>query len=501
MSSGRSAVLLALILAAGTIYAQRQPNSAALKNYRSPEAPALVRPYNETERLWQDFMLVRGANKGEAASQHELGLRYLFGEGFAPDTAKAAHWIAQAAMQRLPTACFNYGILLNNGWGTEWNPFSAYAFFQFAASRRVPEAQYALGLFLLDNLAVGRDESEARCWIRAASDSGYAPAVELFVRLEKRAPRSGAAGDDSRGSSPAAARNSGLGLVFLDFSQDTSIHVSDEMLLDDLAASTSDSAHRGLPHESLGRLNEEDLSSVKTRADAGSPEALALLGRWHDSRSPRDPVQATLAYARAVRLDSPRAPELLWNLTRSKGYFETLQSAVDRGNHDAAVAWASLVALGFDRQLTDEQAFGFLRKAAEAGHVQSMVELGLCYVTGRWAKQDREQGLGWWKRARARGSAEAATRLISTALLSGVEPVPAAEELAELGEAARLGSVQAELALAYARETGRGAGKDIAAAVKAYRLIAQRGNRVAYESLRRMYDAKRPPGEEFIVVP
>ncbi len=498
MISRQFILAILMLLSTGTIAARQKSNSAALKSYHAPEAPSLVRPYDETERLWQDFQLVRNANGGDAESQHELGLRYLFGEGFIADTVKAAHWIASAANQHLPTACFNYGILQNNGWGTAWNPFAAYTNFRFAAERHVPEAGYALGLALLDNLAIPRDESEALCWIRTSADTGYAPAVSLFAELEKRKIGTHP-GDRSQ------SKNGNLGLIFLDFSQDTSVHVSDEMLVDDLAASSADSAQLAASAppspSSVAKLDTPAVRSLQTLAGSGSPEALALIGRWQEERTGGDVVAATLDYERAVRLDSPRAPELLWNLTQTKGYFEKLRAAADRGNADATVAWASLVALGFDHQLTDEQAFEFLRTAAEAHHPQAMIELGLCYLTGRWVKQDKAKGMEWWKRAADEGSEEAAVRLISTSLLSPDLAAPPPEEIGRLREAVRLGSVQAELALAYAQETGRGVAQDIPSAVRTYRTIAQRGNRVAYASLRRMYDRIRPKGKEFEVFP
>jgi TPR repeat protein len=238
--SGRLAALAAILcLSFSLLPAQHPSKSAALKRYRPPEAPALVRPYDETARLWQEFMLVRNANGGDAEAQHELGLRHLFGEGFPADTAKAALWIARAAAQRLPTAAFNYGILLNNGWGVPWNPFAAYANFEFAASRGVADAEYAFGLFLLDNLAVPRDEREARCWIKAAADSAYLPAVELLGVLDARSSGAEPRAEERKSRKEASAGR--FGLVFLDFNQDTSAHVSDEMLVEDLAASPADS--------------------------------------------------------------------------------------------------------------------------------------------------------------------------------------------------------------------------------------------------------------------
>ena len=75
------------------------------------------------EDLWNEFMLVKKANAGDPVSQHNLGLCYLTGTNFFPDTSKAMYWIEKAARQNLLPAKYNLGILFNNGWGAPWNPF------------------------------------------------------------------------------------------------------------------------------------------------------------------------------------------------------------------------------------------------------------------------------------------------------------------------------------------------------------------------------------------
>jgi uncharacterized protein len=89
-------------------------------------------------QMWQQFNLTREANSGNVLAQHELGLRYLLGEGIAADTIKGAYWIHKAAEKGLTAASFNYGILLINGWGVNWNPFAAYKYFLDAANDGMP---------------------------------------------------------------------------------------------------------------------------------------------------------------------------------------------------------------------------------------------------------------------------------------------------------------------------------------------------------------------------
>jgi len=48
------------------------------------------------------------------------------GEGIPADTAQAIYWIKKAADKNLTAAKYNYGIMLINGIGVSWNPFSAF---------------------------------------------------------------------------------------------------------------------------------------------------------------------------------------------------------------------------------------------------------------------------------------------------------------------------------------------------------------------------------------
>ncbi len=500
--------LLAVILFPAS--AQKAVNSPALKSYRTPQAPDLVRPYNENQKFWKEFMLVRDANAGDAPAQHELGLRYLLGEGFFADTAKAGYWIGKAAEQRLPSACFNFGILLNNGWGVPWNPFKAYANIQFAAHNNITEARYALGLFLLDNLAVPRNDREAYCLVRAAADSGYAPAIELLFQLEKRnigTSSNNVSGDkEQKGTtSVTQQQNKNFGLIFLDFSEDTTSHVDESVLAQDVMNMGEDSmsAITGLPQQLSGDVKPDTavIRQFQTLADEGSPEALTMMGWLHQQGLIRkkDYILATVYYLRASRFDSPRAPELLWKLTQEKEYFKTLQNGIEMNDGNAMFAWAGLVALGFDHQLTEQQALQMLRSAINFHNEQAMIELGICYFTGRWVNQSKEFALEWWSNAAKRGNREAAIRILASKVLSQESSVPSPQQFSIIQHAAAQGSLQAQLALAFALETGRGLEKNDAEAVRLYRKAAQRGSRVAYESLRRMYDPLRPTSDEFFV--
>ena len=104
------------------LYAQDSTLSKAFKSTQPHIRYPLIKARYPSYQLLTGFLLLKEANNGDPYAQHELGLRYLIGKGFVPDTVQAVFWIKKAVAQNLPFAKFNYGILLNNGIGVQWNP-------------------------------------------------------------------------------------------------------------------------------------------------------------------------------------------------------------------------------------------------------------------------------------------------------------------------------------------------------------------------------------------
>lgn len=509
LSSGYVLVLLLTFLPSLS-FAQTgaHPNSPVFRDYKTTRPAPLIEQSDVTYQLWQVFMLERKANAGDVLAQHELGIRYLLGRGVGADTLKGAHWIQKAAEQNLIPARFNLGILLYNGWGVSWDPFDSYRQFLFAAERGMEESQYVLAQFLTDNLVVPRNVSQAYRWLTSAADSGYMPAREMLKEFEKKKLLA----TDSTGPMTKADSVSALQaqLVFLDFDHDTSSTSDDQALLKDALRSGGEEVQktlglRKLVDDSLD-VDSASVAAIRNAGDEGSPEALAVVGRCYERgvQVQKDPVTAALYYVRAIRLDSPRASELLWRLLQeSKDFFRLLKTRAGDGNADAQYVWACLRALGFDgvllnadAWLADDQAMQFLQHSADSKHVPSIVELGLCFYSGRWVPQDQNAAMDLWTRAALLGSSEARVRL---AILKARRGTEVDDALATLLDASRSGSVLAEVALAYCYERGVGVPVKKGEAAALYRSAAQRGSQDAFRALKRMYDEVRPMDKTFQV--
>jgi TPR repeat protein len=486
--------------------AQEKNDSPVFKKYRPPPQPPLVVESDALYQMWETFIVTRKANAGDVLAQHELSLRYLLGRGAAADTVRAALWMKRASDQHYTPAMFNYAIICYNGWGVKWDPFEAYMLFRACAEKSMPEAEYAMAQFLTEDLVVPRNIDSAYAWVRRSAEAGYAPAKEALARIEKQGLAPGRQ-DSAKGPASGAANP---GLVFLDFAQETGSVSGDSLLLKEAIQNASPSVRKAL---GLSRLldgeteaDSSTLAAIIQAGEAGSPEALTVLGRSYEKGIglPRDPVRACAAYVRAIRLDSPRAPELLLKLLEQKNTLPHLRAASAKGEPEAEFAWAGVSALGFDGvlaqaqvYLSGDEAFHMLVKAGEKGYTPAIVEEGLAYYAGRWVPRNLEKATELWTRAASLGSKDAMVRIAMTTLRAPADTSGRKEAVQILKRAADEGSVLAEVGLGYCYETGTGLPVQDAEAAFYYRAASVRGSQDSFRALRRMHDAIRPDDPAF----
>jgi uncharacterized protein len=503
-------VILLFLYPDKNLFSADSLRSYVFKN-RPPDISAFtIKRQDNTERLWNGFLLIRDANSGNSAAQHELGLRYLTGRDFIPDTAKALYWIKKAADKNLLSARYNLGILLYNGWGIDWNPFTAYTHFQYAAYHGMTEACYVYGLLLTDNLIVPRNYKDAYRWIKIAADSGYAPAKEVLSEFDRRGilsfintqPENNSAGPDSLKSQLHSRAKSVVQPVFVNVTPDSKWRPDDQMLWQETLN------NNGIDTGSIGNTAAIDLSKVLTdsmvlksvfkAAECGSPEALTFLGRLYEQGIgvKKDIFQAAIFYIRAIRCDSPWAPLFLWEVIKDNYFFEQLKNRVDMNDPAASFVWAELIALGFDHQLTQTQACELLQESATNKFPDALLQLGMFNYSGFWVPENKEKAVMLLEQARELGSKEADIRICLIKLK--YDTTWQIQKLREfLHQSAREGSVLAEAALGYSYQVGKGVVSNNSESVRWYRLAARRGSKVAYTALKEMHDNLRPKEIEF----
>ncbi len=471
--------------------------------------------------LWEHFNLLKEANAGNALAQHELGIRYILGSGFPADTVKAAYWIHKAAEQKLPGACYNYGVMLNNGWGVKWNPFKAYDYFLIAAKNDMPQAEYIVGLSYIDNLLIKRNWSEAFRWIKKSALEGFKPAKETLNQLRKNvsftkadttvtAPQNSNSGkivNNKSNNTTGNTLSSANGLVFIDFNtvNDTVSEISNKILVEDILHQGNEKLATALNltmnNDTSVTLDSAGFNTLIKFAEEGSPEALTLLGKFYEMgvHVRKDILQAAVFYIRAAKLDSPRAPALLWKMLHTENFFGELKNLADANNAKAMFVWYGLYTIGFYNQLVEADAINLLKKSAALNYIPAVNELGLDYYTGKFVKQSRPHAITLWRKAEILGSSEAKLRIAIAGIYGYLDNTNLKSTLTEIDTAMANGSVLAQATLAYCYQNGIGVEKSNAKAAKYYRFAAQRGSQFAFSRLKEMYNALRPPGKEFML--
>lgn len=502
-----SAAFLACACVPHCVQAQDKKKSQVFRTSENISLP-FVLPSTLDLQLLEAFVLMQKANAGESPAQHELGVRYLLGRGFPADTVKAAYWIQKAADQRLPLAEFNLGILFMNGMGLEWDPFKAYYYFCAAADEEMPEALYVKGLIYTEDFIVPRNWPVAYHNFKRAAELGSNAAKISMKEMIKRGldttETKEAGGEQDTASHTIAPRTKSsdnrFSLLFIDFHNDTISTIEDTTLIHEAFDwKKSEGSEESSQSETTSKLDSSTQSSFSAFAEAGNPEALCLMGRCyeHGLNVPRNIILAGVYYLRALHLDSYRASSLLWKLMVSEEFSRELEVRTSQNDPDALYVWSGLTSIGFNKLLNEKQAFEILQRAASTDHVPSLVELGSCYFTGRWTRQNRDKAVECWTRASALGSKEADIRLAAANALGQIHTQDADTAIALLRSTEKQGSLFSELTIAYCYDKGITLPKDKGQAYRMFHRALLRGSEAAFHALRSMHDDIRPAEKKF----
>ncbi|MBI1937871.1 MAG: sel1 repeat family protein [Ignavibacteriales bacterium] len=498
-------VILILFLAVSAIIAQDSTRSQVFRDSKIFK-PSIFKAKYPSYSLLAGYLLVKEANRGDPFAQHELGIRYLIGQGFPADTVKAVYWIRRAVDHDLASARYNYAILLYNGIGVPWNPFEAYYNFKSAAQAGLPEAQFVYGITLTDNFAVNRNYGEAYKQISKAAKAKYKPAEEALVQFKKSGfiPPVETDTDDNSASivdeSPKLT-NPDWNLDYYDFenSKDDESEKKIEQLLNNKAKDLKRIFGLAELDEKININDTTGTGILKFAAENGSPEALLIIAQCYEKGYlfQKNLITSAVNYLNAYRLGSYKAGQRLFNLLQDEQFINLLQDKAKKNDTDAMYAWAGIAALGFNNRITNQQALDFLKSAVNKNHISSMIELGLCYSSGTLVEKNREKAFQYWEMAKNLGSREAQIRIAFTKLADSTNQNSYEENIKVLASAADEGSVLAQTFLGYCYEKGLGVTENKGTAAHYYRYAAQRGNQTANESMKRMYDEIRPLEDEY----
>jgi len=497
--------IIIISLCAANLFAQQDTTISQAFKDAQPRRTAYFKAKYPSYSLLAGYLLVTEANRGDPFAQHELGLRYLTGQGFPPDTVKAIYWIRKAVDQNLPAARYNYGILLHNGIGVPWNPFEAFTNFKNASSAGLPDAQFAYGLLMTDNLTVNRNYGEAYNLFRRAAKGGFKPAKDALEQMEKSGfipPADSSQDNFVKQEETVNLINQDWDLDFYNFDQydkeEENVSNIDKILS---KGSTELKKLFGLDEEkeNIKLTDTSGIGILKFAAESGSPEAIFLFARIYENgiRFEKNLITAASNYLRAYRLGSFKAGESLFKLIQMESFVNALKESASKNNAEAMYVFASITALGFTNLINNQQALDLLKTAAVKNHIPSIIELGICYSSGTLVDKDINQAIKYWDIAKNLGSREAEIRIAFSGLADTTVASDYTNHIQILNKAVDEGSVLAQTFLGYCYEKGLGVKENKAKAVLLYKRAAQRGNQTAYNSLKRLYDEIRPMEEQF----
>jgi TPR repeat protein len=119
----------------------------------------------------------KGAEKGSAKSQYNLGMSLMKAQEANPDEKKAAEaieWIRKAAEQKLPEANLTYGTYAYLGEnGIHQNYELAATHFRITADQGLADAQNYLGIMNQNGQGIAIDHDQAIAWYRKAALQGH----------------------------------------------------------------------------------------------------------------------------------------------------------------------------------------------------------------------------------------------------------------------------------------------------------------------------------------
>lgn len=308
-------------------------------------------------------------HQGEPDVCYELGMMYAQGQGVQKNLGQAVEWLRKAAALGCPRSQHNLGVIFSEGTkGIERNLEEAMSWFWRAAEqgRRedslnklkenatagVREAQYTLGMMILNGRVLPQDTQEGMAWIQKAAEQEYGIAqYELGSWIERQYTKEG------KNTMPEEAMR-----WFLK------------------------SAKNGYPNalKLLERVKVKEGSCVYK-----DPSIYHELGMMYaQGQGVRKNLgQATEWFRKAAALGCPRSQHNL-------GVLLSRDRWGVKKNLEEAVKWFRVAA-----EQGDVDSLNKLRKKAEAGIREAQYALGEMFEQGLGVQKDLEESKKWLKKS------------------------------------------------------------------------------------------------------
>jgi uncharacterized protein len=133
--------------------------------------------------------LKKQAEQGNPDAQSKLGVMYATGVGMKLDKKEAVKWYERSASQGDPVGMWNLAFMYVKGEGGLEKDFTkARNLFRNSAELGFVNAQYDLGIVLLDGVGGEPDKPEAVKWFKKAAGQGSRDAKKILKELGEKEP-------------------------------------------------------------------------------------------------------------------------------------------------------------------------------------------------------------------------------------------------------------------------------------------------------------------------
>jgi TPR repeat protein len=398
-----AAALLAAGLALGTSPARAQAEPEWLTALRAKakagDADAMQQLAGNLRGQEAIDMYKRAAALGNEVAQYELGKDYSYGfGGVQADGQEAVKYLTQASARKILAADVLLGEIYEEGKpGVPVNLAEALKWYQGAANQDAFEAQYRLGMMYLDGRGVKKDAVEGARWIQRSARNEYGQAKEKLTQILEADPtlntRLAAAGSPEFATLLAKAEKGDAQAQF---------DVGRQFL-----------GGKGSP---LQRDETASLQWLRKSAAQNHAPAIFWVGlAYQDGNGvTMDDAEAAKWLRRAADLKLADAQFALgWYYTTGRGLERNMDEAMklflaaaEQGDINAAQSLGHFYQDGsVDKNPAEAEKWS--QKAADAGNVSAMTDLGLVLID----KKDFAGAKKWLAQAAAKGDGTARKKL------------------------------------------------------------------------------------------
>jgi len=352
-----------------------------------------------------------GTAKGENSAMIALAHCLAFGHGdVKPDTVNAWQWVLKSASNPNPWAYELMASMTGQGIGVKKDDSQALNYSLQAAQMGISKDMLQVSLCFANGIGVKKDEKMAMEWVRKAVDRGNGRAMALLGKFYHEGI--GVKRDD------ATAR---------DWYQ-KGVEMGDDSAL----------GYMGDLYISPGVANRDSLTAqtwFEKGAKAGDVASMYQLA-WiliYDDKVPHDVTRAVDLLSQASNLGSGDAMAMMGELYRADPTGKRILLGTDA---DALVWFKKSAATGSPMGMRDlgelicqqadgknpyddadddkvmmAQGYSWLQKAAGAGDVEAVVDIGDAYYNGKGVAESPSAAIIWYTKAGEAGNVEAMRKL------------------------------------------------------------------------------------------